>query len=286
MLSGQMPAAPQSGAIQAPQAGTPVSGSAPTSNVPWVGAGAAKDPLNPYKPSGGGNFGAYQPAANPAQQRTDANGDIWQYIPAPRGPFGGANTGGQWQKIGNTGANAGGGGAPRTSAPSAPPPPDPNTDIDFNALWSKTQAVPPPPQVPRDPRVQGPGLEDRRKAEGKEFGRAKARVGAIGRGSMKALGNRMAARGISGSGHEAAGEADILSGMGSDLSNVVTEQALSALAREAQISDRDYGGGIQQRGQDYGIDVGNADRTAENQRTRVNLLTSLMGLRARGSRIY
>ncbi|MET0742959.1 MAG: hypothetical protein ABWY78_06270 [Microvirga sp.] len=239
----------------------------------WGANTGGYDPEAMYRPSGGNNFGYTQPAANPNQQTTDENGDIWQMIPGQRNAFGAQTTQPQWKKIGNKNANQGGGGAG-------------NNDIDFNALWAKTGAIPPPPQVEIPPEVKGPGLEDRRRAESLEFGRAKSRLANIGRGSMKALESQFARRGLSGSGQEGKQLAGVVGGMRGDLSNVATEQALSALAREAQISDRDYAGGINQRGQNIGISTGNADRTAENQRTRVNLLNSLMGYRSRGSRIY
>lgn len=178
-----------------------------------------------------------------------------------------------------------GAGAGRTPGPGGDPGGDGGYDIDVNKLWGLTPPAP-APQVPKPIHVQGPGLEDATRSQSLQFGRAKDRIGKLGRGSMKALANMFASRGLSGSGHESKALADEIGGMRGELADVVTNQALESVRREAAIHDRDYAGGLSQRGQDIGIDVGNADRVTDAHKTRLNLLQQLLSLRRSGARIY
>jgi len=212
-----------------------------------------------YSYSGQRNPMLEQGRFEPGNSLYGADGSIWDPMPAPGGGGGGRGTGG-------------GGG-------------EDGYDIDLSKLWASIPQGP-APQVPVPPRQTGPGLEDRRRAESLQFGRAKDRVAKIGRGSMKSLENSFARRGLSGSSMEGAAIADTVGGMRGDLANVVTQQAQTALDREAQISDRDYAGGISQRGQDIGIETGNANRVVDAYNQQLNFLQMLAGLRARGARIY
>ena len=267
-----MPVASHTGVYRPPIPNVQTQPSAPVSL--GTGSGSASGSYG-----GIGNYRDPGPAAPPSQYQ-DLLGDIYEWHPETIGMPSETSTGvtpGKWVKHGTAGG-AGGAGAGPAAAAAAPP----TDEFDFDKWWNK---VPAPPQVGKPAWVKGPGLEDRRAAESLQFGRAKDRIGKIGRGSMKSLENMFASRGISGSGHESAALGGAIGGMRGDLANVATEQALSALAREAQISDRDYAGNISQRGSDIGIDVGNADRTAENQRSRISLISTLLGKRP-GTRLY
>ena len=82
------------------------------------------------------------------------------------------------------------------------------------------------------------------------FGRAKDQAGQIAAASLQSLQNILNARGTTGSTEEARGVADIVGGAGSGLQEVTREQLLQDLQRAAEVADRNYAGGITQRGQD------------------------------------
>ena len=105
-----------------------------------------------------------------------------------------------------------------------------------------------PPQVPGGGVGQTP---EEAAAQSAAFGRAKDKIGDISRSAVDSLRNLYA-----GSGNLAAMNAG-LEGMGQEgmknLSNFSTEQAMQEAARTAQLSDRNYQGGITQRGQDLSM---------------------------------
>lgn len=103
------------------------------------------------------------------------------------------------------------------------------------------------------PTIAPHGGSRSRGASDMEFARAKERVGQGSRAALTNLREEMTGRGISGSGIEAKGTADLLASGGSDLSNVATTQALDALKRQYAVEDRDVNAELEQRSQRLGL---------------------------------
>lgn len=99
-------------------------------------------------------------------------------------------------------------------------------------------------------RVAGVSPADRRAAEDAAFARAKERVGATTQGLLRSIQNTMARRGIQGSGIEGELTERALTGGAGQLGEVARDQAIEGLRRAQAIEDRDYAGGIAQRGQE------------------------------------
>jgi hypothetical protein len=113
------------------------------------------------------------------------------------------------------------------------------------------------------------GMADRAPAEAAAFGRAKERLGKIASGAALGLKDQSTAAGRSGSGLESDEMQGISEGLQSALGEVVRDQTMDRLDRHDEIDDRnmgidlntrgqdigqyatEYGGNIQQRGQDF-----------------------------------
>lgn len=159
--------------------------------------------------------------------------------------------------------------------------------VDFSSAWAKTQQMTPPPMPALPAREPGVSQEDRTAAENAEFSKAKDVVGRTGRASLNALSGEMRARGISGSGINAQGIANAVDKASGQLGNVGLTNAIEALKRQAQISDENYAGGMQQRGQDIGYNeaLGNRDTSVMN--ARGSMTSNLLSLMQRnGGRLY
>lgn len=98
--------------------------------------------------------------------------------------------------------------------------------------------------------LDGGDNQAERAAEAAAFARAKDRIQQNTQANLRGLRENMTARGISGSGIEAAGTADILGGGSGDVNDVIREQAIEGLRRSQQVSDRNYQGNLTRRGQD------------------------------------
>lgn len=92
------------------------------------------------------------------------------------------------------------------------------------------------------------GQEDHARAS--SFAKAKELSGQNAQASLSALEGVMADRGLSGSTVEGNATAGILGGARGGINDVIREQLLADLARQAQIADQTYQGNITQRGQD------------------------------------
>lgn len=119
------------------------------------------------------------------------------------------------------------------------------------------------------PRVTGADPASRRAAEAAEFGRAKDRVGQATQGLMRAIRGTAQRRGISGSSIEGNMAAQALGRGHGELGEVIRDQAISTLRRGQDIEDRDYAGGITQRGQDLSAN-------AARQNYALDILRTLM----------
>jgi hypothetical protein len=125
------------------------------------------------------------------------------------------------------------------------------------------------------------------------FGRAKERAGLAGRAAMRGLSHEATARGIEGSGIVGDRMAGIMGDVAGQQSEFATSQALDELRRVAAINDRNYQGGITQRGQDLDYANANASRQAERERyermieeQRRESLMDMLKNPTRGGRIY
>ncbi len=85
------------------------------------------------------------------------------------------------------------------------------------------------------------------------FNAAKDKTGAISRGSMTALREGGAERGILGSGVEGGGMASLLNEGTKRLADVNRQQTISGVDTQNQMANRNYAGNIQKRGQDLGV---------------------------------
>lgn len=101
-------------------------------------------------------------------------------------------------------------------------------------------------------------------AQDAAFGRAKDRVGAIGRAGLTGLREAMASRGILGSGIEAAGTGQVFGEAAGGLGEVARDQAIASYQEAGKRADRN----VTKRGQDMGY------------------LQSLMGLMKGGGNLY
>lgn len=118
--------------------------------------------------------------------------------------------------------------------------------VSLDALLTDYSKVSGPEPAP----IVGPPRADRTAANDAAYGAAKAKIGLQNRASLNSLRNVMSERNISGSGIEAMADADVIGHGQSDLADVVLNQTGAGLARDQAVEDRDYAGGITQRGQD------------------------------------
>ena len=113
----------------------------------------------------------------------------------------------------------------------------------LQGMLSSTQAV--------QPHVTG-GTQpfDEQAARQAAFARAKEQSGQIARSSLEGLRNSLSRRGISGGGYAQMRGAEALAPATDRLQDFTREQLIQDLNRGADVSDRNYTGDIQQRGQD------------------------------------
>lgn len=95
----------------------------------------------------------------------------------------------------------------------------------------------------------GPAF-DENAARQAAFSRAKEQAGQTAMSSLQSLKGIMEGSGRMGSSMEASGIADVLGGARGDINDFTSDQLMSDLDRAGEISDMEYQGNIQQRGQD------------------------------------
>jgi len=163
-------------------------------------------------------------------------------------------------------------------------------DFDFSRALSTIQpALPPTPGPAQLPaRVVGSTPADSAAAQAAEFGRAKDRIGKLGRGSMTALQEEFSARGLGGSNMEGASTQQLLSDLQGQEGEVVRDQAIQNLVRQRQVEDRNYAGDINQRGQDIGFTTTTRGQDMNFATERARLQVPLLQLIAenRKRRLY
>lgn len=127
-------------------------------------------------------------------------------------------------------------------------------DFDIGSAYARVQPMlpPMPGPAPQFARPSLPGPEEDVAAEAATFGRAKDRIGQLGRGSMTALSEELDARGMGGAGYEAAERGRLLSDTQGQLGDVIRDQAIESLKRRREVNDRNVGAEINLRGQDQG----------------------------------
>lgn len=103
------------------------------------------------------------------------------------------------------------------------------------------------------------------------FARGKDKAAANARASVRGLTEAMAARGILGSGIEAAGTGAIVGRAGQGVNELIREQSIQDANLAQQRAAQEYQGRIQQRGQDIGV-------AQENARRQTQALESLLNL--------
>ena len=104
------------------------------------------------------------------------------------------------------------------------------------------------------PQVAGGNIAaDETAARAAAFARAKEQAGNTANASLKALGDVMAGRGMTGSSVEGSAIADIVGGAQGGVNEFTREQLIQDLNRAAGISDRNYQGAVTQRGQDLSM---------------------------------
>jgi hypothetical protein len=168
--------------------------------------------------------------------------------------------------------------------PTPEPTPQPEPPVDWRKLWEDTTTIGAPPPVPTPARVPHIKPEDEIEAQSLAFGRAKDRIGTIGRASLKGLHREMAARGVEGSGIEGNRTANLIASTGGQLGDVASTQAMETLRRLSDVTDKNYAGDLSQRGQDIDIAQAEAARRQQETQRRMSLFETL--LRRNGGRIY
>jgi hypothetical protein len=163
-------------------------------------------------------------------------------------------------------------------------------DFDFTRALAQVQPAlpnrPAPAQLPA--RVTGPSPADSAAAEAAQFGRAKDRIGKLGRGSMTALNEEFSARGFGGSNMEASATQNLLSDLQGQEGEVIRDQAIQNLVRQRQVEDRNYAGDINQRGQDIGFTTTTRGQDIGAETSRAQMQVPLLQLIAanRKRRLY
>lgn len=115
-----------------------------------------------------------------------------------------------------------------------------------------------PVSLNREPGLRMVGREtpstmaDRTAAESAAFGRAKDRIGKVGKSALDTLRDRASSMGMGGSTAEANALRDVTTSTQSQLGEVIRDQAIDSLDRADQIDDRNLTAGLTQRGQDIG----------------------------------
>lgn len=130
-------------------------------------------------------------------------------------------------------------------------------------------------------RIAPPSRTGFEAANAAAFARAKDRIGLTGQGAMASLQREMSRRGLSGSGIEGAEMGDLVGGLRGQLGDVIRDQTIEDIKRNAQLDDRDFAALLGQRSDDLGFELTSRgqDITAEGQ--RASALPALISLAMR-----
>lgn len=114
-------------------------------------------------------------------------------------------------------------------------------------------------QAPQSTQQQAVHLSapDTSAAENASFARAKDQVGLQTRGALTGLAGAMAGRGVVGSGVEGRGQLGVVNQGQQQLADVSRQQAITHADLAQKNAEMAYSGGITQRGQDIGQNLGN-----------------------------
>lgn len=107
------------------------------------------------------------------------------------------------------------------------------------------------------------------------FSKAKDKVGGVMSGSMKALQNQFASRGLRGSSMEGRAVGSAVENGAGQLDDVARSQAVEGSRRAVDLAKTQYGGEIDQRGQDIGAETSERNFAATQQQAK---LQSVLGL--------
>lgn len=172
---------------------------------------------------------------------------------------------GEWGYVYPSGDGSDGGGGSRSSgggggsAPAAPAQRDPQLDALIAGLTQQQAPVPPPAYVgpPQVPQAEG------------MFAHAKDVSGRVGNKALDAFRNLMTKRGMSGSGMEAEGEANILGDVATQQSNAEYDQANLNNSRQWDANKLGYSGDMSQNALGY---QGAITQRGQNQSALLQLL--------------
>lgn len=159
------------------------------------------------------------------------------------------------------------------------------TGMDFSAAKRESEAMLPdlPGPVAPPPQVAPPPRTDFTAANAAMFGRAKDRIGQIGQGAMKTLQSRMSRRGLAGSGIEGAEMGELVDQTRGELGDVVRDQTIADVNRNASLDDRDFAAAIGQRGTDMGFTTTTRGQDINARQSRASLMPSFLSLLMRSS---
>lgn len=153
-------------------------------------------------------------------------------------------------------------------------------DFDYNRSLAMVQGAL-PNHVPRDAmpgHVQASTPADAAAAEASEFGRAKDRIGRLGRGTLASMQDEFSSRGMGGSGLEAGATTNLLADLQGQEGEVIRDQNIQGLQRKRQVEDRNYAGDLNQRGQDIGFTTNQRGQDIDQERNRSQMQIPLLQL--------
>lgn len=172
----------------------------------------------------------------------------------------------------------GGGGGARRSGSGAG-----GSGVSFDEAVVKAKphlpARPRPAVLPE--RIAPPPRTDFEAANAAEFARAKDRIGMTGQGAVRSLQSLMTRRGLAGSGIEGAELGDLVGGLRGQLGDVIRDQTITNVNRNAQLDDRDFAALLGQRSDDLGFEVSTRGQDISAEGQRASALPALISLAMR-----
>lgn len=153
-------------------------------------------------------------------------------------------------------------------------------DFNISRAYSQVQPMlpPTPGPAPSFARPALPGPEEEIASESAAFGRAKDRIGQLGRGSMTALTESLDARGMGGAGYEASARGELLADTQGQLGEVIRDQAIQSATRRRQVNDRNVGAEMDLRSQDMGYATNTRGQDIQAGQARAAASVPLMQL--------
>lgn len=129
----------------------------------------------------------------------------------------------------------------------------------------------------RDPRIGAPEVVAKAPGQSQAFGAAKDASSRLTKQALAALKDNMSARGTAGSGREDALSAGILSDAAMYQSGAELTQQMAAENQAWESAKMGFEGGIAQRGQDYGVDMGGYEGQIQQRGQNVDASTRMIG---------